>query len=218
VDPAWPANGRALCAATGNQFLPRIVGDGSGGAVVAWKDLRSGSNFDIYAQHVQAAGIVDPAWPTDGRALCTAIDDQDGQVIASDGAGGAVVAWNDGRGESIDVYASRVVSTGALADVGGRAGPSRFELGSPWPNPVGAQVVSIPLTLSTPARVSIDILDAGGRRVASLARAREMSAGSHSIVWDGRDDRRAGVSPGIYFVRATTETDRVTRRLVVLGR
>jgi len=197
---------------------PRIVGDGAGGAIVAWKDLRNGSDFDIYAQHVQAGGAIDPAWPADGRALCTAIDDQDGQVIASDGAGGAVVAWFDGRGESLDIYASRVSSSGALVDVARGARPSRFDLGSPWPNPVGSHVVSIPITLAAPSRVSMDVVDAGGRRVATLARARELSAGSHSFAWDGLDDRRSRVSPGIYFVRAWSGTDRVTRRIAMLER
>ncbi len=218
VDPAWPANGRALCTATKNQILPRIVGDGAGGAIVTWQDLRNGSDYDVYAQHVRAAGTLDPAWPTDGRALCTAGGDQDAPVIASDGAGGAIVAWYDGRGDSYDIYASRVSAAGALTAVAGISVPSRFTLGSPWPNPVRAEVLSIPISLSAPARVSIEIVDASGRRVASLARARELPAGNHSVEWDGLDDRRSRVSPGIYFVRAFTGTDRVTRRVAVLER
>jgi len=218
VDPGWPANGRALCTATRNQILPRIVGDGAGGAIVTWQDLRNGNDYDVYAQHVQAAGTVDPAWPSDGRALCTAGNDQAGQVIASDGAGGAVVAWYDGRGDSFDIYASRVSSAGALTDVAVSPAPSRFALGAPWPNPVRAQAVSIPLTLSTPARVSVEVLDAGGRHVASLARARELPAGTHSIAWNGLDDRRSRVPPGIYFVRVWTGTDGVARRIAVLER
>src|SRR5207344_1673422 len=71
VDPAWPADGRAVCTANGEQQNPAIVPDGAGGAFVTWADLRDGIS-DIYAQRVLASGVVDPAWPADGLALCTA--------------------------------------------------------------------------------------------------------------------------------------------------
>ena len=31
ADPAWPVDGRATCAATGNQTRPQVLGDGLGG-------------------------------------------------------------------------------------------------------------------------------------------------------------------------------------------
>jgi hypothetical protein len=53
------------------QQNPVIVADGSGGAILAWEDNRSG-NYDIYAQHVLASGEPDAAWPVDGLPVCTA--------------------------------------------------------------------------------------------------------------------------------------------------
>lgn len=102
---AWPSDPNAnllICGAQENQYAPRIASDGSGGAYVAWFDYRDpGTPYDrgIYAQHVLAGGIVDPAWPADGLWLGpgTAAD------IAADGTGGAFVVWsstpqlNDGR-------------------------------------------------------------------------------------------------------------------------
>ena len=52
----WTANGVVLCTATENQQYPTIVSDGSGGAIVTWQDYRSGSNYDIYAQSINARG------------------------------------------------------------------------------------------------------------------------------------------------------------------
>jgi hypothetical protein len=49
----WPLNGIALCTAANWQYSPRMVSDGSGGAIVAWQDYRSGTNIDLYAQHVE---------------------------------------------------------------------------------------------------------------------------------------------------------------------
>ncbi|MCC6349545.1 MAG: T9SS type A sorting domain-containing protein [Candidatus Eisenbacteria bacterium] len=115
VDPAWPTGGNALCTAAGDQNSPMIVPDGAGGAIVTWYDLRSGTNFDIYAQHVLASGAVDGAWPTDGRALCTAANDQFYQQIVADGAGGAIVTWQDYRsGTNFAIYAQHVLASGAV--------------------------------------------------------------------------------------------------------
>jgi hypothetical protein len=124
VDPVWPADGRALCTATGTQGLPSTAPDGAGGAIVAWYDFRGGPTNDIYAQHVVASGVVDYTWPTDGRALCTAAGYQAYPVAISDGAGGAIVAWHDQRGGNYDIYAQHVQATGdvdALWPSDGRA-------------------------------------------------------------------------------------------------
>jgi hypothetical protein len=112
VDPAWPLDGRALCTAALQQSLPVIVSDGAGGAVVAWQDNRGGASVDIYAQHVLASGVADPAWPLDGRALCTATGTQDAPAIATDGAGGAIVTWQDQRSGTSDIYAQHVLASG----------------------------------------------------------------------------------------------------------
>jgi hypothetical protein len=107
----WTANGIALCAATGNQISPTIVSDGAGGAIVAWRDGRSGA-YDIYAQRVNSAGA--PQWTGDGVALCAAAGDQVFPTIAADGAGGGIVTWQDGRsGTNYDIYAQRVNAAGA---------------------------------------------------------------------------------------------------------
>ena len=117
VDSAWPAFGRALCTAADQQLNPEIVSDGAGGAIVTWQDVRSLTYYDIYAQRVLASGLVDGAWPANGRALCTAFDQQSSPEIVSDGAGGAIVTWYDyrsgGSGAS-DIYAQRVLASGAV--------------------------------------------------------------------------------------------------------
>ena len=114
VDPSWPADGRALCTAANNQFSPVIVPDGVGGAIVTWYDFRSGTNSDIYAQHVLAGGAVDPLWPADGRAFCSIANNQESPMIAADGAGGAIVTWDEQRSGSYAVFAHHVLANGAL--------------------------------------------------------------------------------------------------------
>jgi len=116
--PRWTPNGVAICTATGIQQNPQLVGDGAGGAIVTWQDRRGNSLDDIYAQHVMAGGAVDPAWPLNGVALCVAPFNQSQPQIASDGAGGAIVVWSDGRNSGIiDIYAQHVLASGAVDPV-----------------------------------------------------------------------------------------------------
>lgn len=105
----WTTDGVALCTATGNQHYPKIASDGAGGAIVTWEDWRSGS-CDIYAQRIDASGTV--LWTADGVELCTAALDQWHPSIASDGAAGAIVAWEDHRSGEWDIYAQRVNASG----------------------------------------------------------------------------------------------------------
>jgi hypothetical protein len=106
----WTADGVAICTATGNQSTPMIVSDGAGGAIITWYDQRSDN--DIYAQHVDAAGTV--LWTVNGIAICTATGNQYNPTIASDGAGGAIIAWYDQRSGNYDIYAQRVTAIGSI--------------------------------------------------------------------------------------------------------
>ena len=105
----WAKDGNAVCTAAGEQAGAQAVSDGAGGAIVAWQDHRTGY-FDIYAQRVDSAGAV--KWSLDGVAVCSALNQQWSPVLAPDGAGGAVVAWYDGRDLGYHIYAQRVDSTG----------------------------------------------------------------------------------------------------------
>jgi len=107
----WTADGVALCTATGDQTWPEITSDGADGAIVAWYDKRSG-NYDIYAQRVNALGIVQ--WTADGLALCTTTEYQANPQITPDGVGGAIVAWTDYRGGKYNIYAQRLSASGAV--------------------------------------------------------------------------------------------------------
>ena len=99
-----------------NGFNSRITGDGAGGAIIAWQDHRAGK-WDIYAQRVSAAG--ECLWAADGvavRALPGTPGDANYPRIISDGAGGAIIAWHDGRsGSKCDIYAQRVTSSGSVS-------------------------------------------------------------------------------------------------------
>jgi hypothetical protein len=111
----WTANGVALCTAAAEQWSPKITSDGAGGAIVTWYDWRN-MNYDIYAQRVNALGAVQ--WAANGVPLCTAAGSQSSPTIVPDGAGGAIVTWEDSRSGDMDAYVQSVDAhgrTGMLA-------------------------------------------------------------------------------------------------------
>ena len=94
------------------QLDPAVASDGRGGAIIAWVDRRkcvsdSTADTDIYAARVDSSGVV--AWT---KAVCIAAGNQREPVIVSDGAMGAIIAWEDGRNASDDIYCQRLDPNG----------------------------------------------------------------------------------------------------------
>jgi hypothetical protein len=82
---------------------------------------------------------------------------------------------------------------------------------APNPAPTAAQIA---FTLPADASVRVEVLDVGGRRVSLLADG-VTGAGAHSLRWSMQD---GGSGAGVYFVRLSTATGTLVRRMVVLGR
>lgn len=103
-----------ICVEFGKQNDPRILGDGHGGAFIAWKDARNGTaNPDIYLQHIDSLGY--PQWTGSGIAICNDLADQSTPNLCSDMHGGVIIAWSDLRsGLERDVYAQRVSANGEI--------------------------------------------------------------------------------------------------------
>ena len=107
----WTVDG-VLLSATGSAETPQIVGDGSGGAIVAWHQYTSGE-FDVYAQHVTAGGVLE--WGSSGVVVCALAGNQFRPQMAGDGAGGAVIVWEDYRNVFYsNLYAQRVGAGGVV--------------------------------------------------------------------------------------------------------
>jgi hypothetical protein len=63
--------------------------------------------------------------------------------------------------------------------------------------------------------VGPELSDVSGRRVRTLL-AEEREAGSHRVVWDGRDSEGRPLASGVFCYTLTAPSDRETRRLVLL--
>ncbi len=204
----------ALCTAVNQQVFARMAPNGSGGAVVAWMDTRSGGlNYDIYAQRINSTGTVQ--WAANGQALCTATNGQYSPTVASDNFGGAIVAWHDLRsGGTYDIYANRITQSGVIptAVVGTPAVPSLL-VGDAYPNPFST-ATAFDVTLPRNADVSVELFDVAGRRVRVLDLGR-LDAGATRLSFDGRDAHSRLLPSGVYFLRVHAANETVTRKLVI---
>jgi len=108
----WTADGVPVCTEIFNQTDPQVMADGAGGAIFVWEDTRGGSGKDIYAQRIDANGTT--MWTPDGVVVCQAFLEQQEPRLTTDGAGGAIIAWEDVRtGAVFEIYAQRIDATGA---------------------------------------------------------------------------------------------------------
>lgn len=116
----WQTDGIVVCTDSLTQEAPKLVADGTGGAVICWGDKRHSSNgtstLDVYAQRLASNGEM--RWATTG-VLVTNVQAANIFEICSDGAGGAIVAWNYRGGSPLPsttpIYAQRINHAGELA-------------------------------------------------------------------------------------------------------
>jgi hypothetical protein len=90
--------------------------------------------------------------------------------------------------------------------------PRALALAPASPNPF-RNGTELRYTLPTAGRVTIEVFDINGRAIRTLA-SEAQTAGPHSALWDGRDDRGHTVPSGPYFVRLVHDGGTVSRAVV----
>jgi Tol biopolymer transport system component len=81
------------------------------------------------------------------------------------------------------------------------ASPAAFALTGNFPNPFNPST-TIAFTVPSAGNVQLAVFDITGQKVRELVSG-PVSAGSHSVVWDGRDAYGRPVSSGVYLSRLT---------------
>lgn len=85
---------------------------------------------------------------------------------------------------------------------------------STYPNPFNPET-KISFNLAKKSKVCISIYNIKGQKVRRLL-DQEYEPGSHSIVFDGKDDQGQGIASGIYFVRAENNDQRVMKKIMMI--
>lgn len=90
----------------------------------------------------------------------------------------------------------------------------RFDLYGNYPNPFNP-TTTIRFDLPVAAPVRLDIFNLRGQKVRSLVNS-DLPAGTHSVVWNGRDDLDSPVSSGVYLYRLSNAEHELTRKMMLM--
>ncbi len=117
IADGWPSGGLPVRTSGDDYMRPELCTDGVGGTIVAWRDS---AGYEVRAIRITGQGTVAPGWPDTGLVIRHGFNpsgpsEVQGPVIASDGSGGAIIAWHDGRSPESGVYAQRITGSGIAA-------------------------------------------------------------------------------------------------------
>ncbi len=82
------------------------------------------------------------------------------------------------------------------------------------PNPFNPTTI-ISFSILDESNVDISIYNIKGQKVKQLVND-QLSAGEHSVVWDGRDDNEKTVGSGLYFYKIKTKDKELTKKMLLL--
>ena len=128
----------------------------------------------------------------------------------------AIYLYQNNRNPYVDhpEFLEMIWDSTAVTAVGpGSANESGLRLRPSAPNPFSSRT-SITFDLPRTLPVSLVIFDLGGRRVKTLLSNFSLAPGTHSYVWNGRDESGTRVEAGLYFCRMDAGAERQSSRLV----
>ena len=131
-------------------------------------------------------------------------------IIDTDG----VVRYNSiGYNESAitAVLDELLLTTGTVAET---EFPANHRLISAFPNPFNG-ATQLQFELPVEGFVALSIFDGQGRAVRQLL-ASELSAGSHTVVWNTRDDAGVELPSGVYIATLAHQQGQETRKILLL--
>jgi FlgD Ig-like domain len=162
----------------------------------------------------QAAMIADGEWVTDEYETIAYLEDGHRDIFDAwqtelADAGMDMVQFTERNYRA--VYASIIAETTGKPSV---ISPRPIPTTSSYPNPFNPET-TIGFTTTDRGPVSVAIYDVSGGLVRTLVHE-TLSSGSHTAVWDGRDDRGQRVPSGMYFYRFVAGSFSETRKILLL--
>ncbi|MDP8205466.1 MAG: FlgD immunoglobulin-like domain containing protein [Candidatus Electryonea clarkiae] len=152
---------------------------------------------------------------TRGTYIIDISDPADLQVVDFDStrfenislAGDYIVEFHPG---SIDIYSQDFVKVNSISF----ETPGSFQLNQNFPNPFNPGT-NISFEIARAENVNLSIYDITGRLVTTLLNE-PISAGTHSIFWNGNDLNGIPVASGNYFYRLNNSSNSTYKRMVLV--
>ncbi|MCL2064423.1 MAG: T9SS type A sorting domain-containing protein [Candidatus Cloacimonetes bacterium] len=124
-----------------------------------------------------------------------------------------VITFND-YGDSIDNVIYSFTTKKFVSDIDENTLLLKTELLGNFPNPFNPETI-IRFNVAVESIVSIDIYNIRGQRVKNLL-DKSYERGSHTLVWDGKDDDGKELGSGVYLYQMIAGDVVETRRMVLL--
>lgn len=218
----WSAPKRVNDDPTGNgayQWFGTMSVSPQGRIDAVWNDTRGSANTNqsaLYYSYSNDGGVTwspneqaSPVWnSTVGWPNQSKIGDYYHMISR---ANGADLAWAATFNGEQDVYYLRI--PGGTTEVPPSPSPAIALRGTP--NPFRSSVTIAYEVPGPGARARLEVLDAAGRRIATLLNG-FVPAGARSVRWNGTDDAGRPVESGLYFARFRSEQSERTVKLLLL--
>jgi hypothetical protein len=107
-----------------------------------------------------------------------------------------------------------VITTSGINDSDPDNIPTTFELQQNFPNPFNP-TTTIKFGLPTKSQVSLRVYNLLGQEIATLV-DQEVSAGTHTAEWDGKDKTGVDVASGIYFYKLIADDFIETKKMMLV--
>jgi len=221
-DDLWAASGVPVAQSANGQDAITMIPSEDGHPILAWVDRRLGSP-DIYAQKLDAADG-SGMWGFGGTAVCLAADSQYRPALATDGAGGAFVAWFDYRNApsgppwELDIFVQRMLVDGSPAwtpdGIAACAAADAQRDADLWPDGVGGVFVAWEDNRIGTGREDVyaqhldgagtPTFEADGRAISTVdgnQQRPDLVAGAGGAILAWRDDRDELFVPDVYADR-----------------
>ena len=92
--------------------------------------------------------------------------------------------------------------------------PSSFQLNNNFPNPFNP-VTSISFNLPHSSDIGLKVYNIKGQYICTLAEG-VYPSGTHSVIWNGTDDKGTSITSGVYLYKLSTENIEITRKMILL--
>lgn len=213
-DALWSPTGYFVVQKDSLQSHSTITSFASGNTVIAWEDFY-GDESDLFYKYASSDGVF--SGDIYGNILCDAKKPQY-QPVSVTLNDQAYMLWADGRSsgktEILGLYAQKMSSSVAISD-NNTPSLSEIALNQNHPNPFNpSTTISFSLRQSAPT-LELKIYNLKGQMVKNLFTGR-MDKGSHSMVWDGKDEAGNIVSSGVYFYRLSDGKATQQRKMVLM--
>ena len=182
------------------------------GEISFWKKISTEENYDYFRffidgnQQDEWAGEID--WSESSYSVTSGFHtfkweyEKDGAVI-----GGDDCAWLD--------YIIFPPISGVFIDEGELL-PNVSRLIGNYPNPFNPETtISFSLTTENSENISLIVYNIKGQKVKTLA-DNEFDAGTHQVVWNGKDENNQPVASGIYFYQLNVDNKVIASKKCLL--